>query len=93
MKIFFKTLIILCIISFFFLLIVINVKAQEIEIIEVNNIKEKLPLVIDSKEVEVKKFDEKTKTFIKEDTLIQYSYISDEKVDKNIIFCDLCDFC
>jgi hypothetical protein len=92
MKIFFKTLIILCIISFFFLLIVINVKAQEIEIIEVNNIKEKLPLVIDSKEVEVKKFDEKTKTFIKEDTLIQYSYISDEKVDKNIIFCDLCDY-
>lgn len=71
---------------------VINVKAQEIEIIEVNNIKEKLPLVIDSKEVEIKKFDEKTETFIKEDNLIQYSYISDEKVNKNVIFCDLCDY-
>jgi len=92
MKIFFKTLIILCIISFFFLLIVINVKAQEIEIIEVNNIKEKLPLVIESKDVEIKTFDEKTETFIKVDDLVQYSYISDIKTDKNIIFCELCDY-
>jgi len=70
---------------------VINVKAQEIEIIEVNNIKEKLPIILYSEDVKVVERDEKG-NLIESQNLVRYDYPTDVKASENVIFKEYEDY-